>query len=117
MTAATRKILLSGLLGIVSASVITATATAYAASPQPAWVQKMSRPILHEAIGKAIGSNDYNAFSNAIKDKPGAQSITYDQFEALVTAYKLHEAGNDAKAQTLLQQAGIKAPQNQITTK
>jgi len=85
MTVATRKIILSGLLGIVSAGVLTATS--YAAQP-PVWVQKMSRPILHETIGKAIEDDDYNAFANAIKDKPGAQSITQTQFEALVSVRK-----------------------------
>ncbi len=100
MTAAKKKILLSGLLGIVSASVITATG--YAASPQPAWIQKMSKPVLHEAVGIAIKSNDYDAFAIAIKDKPGARSITHDQFAALVTAYKLHKAGSGAQAQTIL---------------
>jgi hypothetical protein len=110
MTVATRKILLSGLLGIVSATTVM-TATGYAAA-QPAWVQKMSRPILHEALAKAIETDDYNAFTSAIQGRPGAQSITYDQFDALVSAYKLHEAGRDTQAQILLQHAGITAPTN-----
>lgn len=105
MTVATRKILLSGLLGIASASVITATG--YAASLQPAWVQKMSKPVLHEALGKAIENDDYNAFATAIEGKPGAQAITEQQFDALVSAYKLHEIGKNNQAQILLQQAGI----------
>lgn len=105
MTVATRKIFLSGLLGIVSAGVISATG--YAATPTPAWVQKMSRPVLHQALGKAIGDDDYIAFAQAIKGKPGAQKITQAQFNALVSAYKQHIAGNDSEAQAQLQQAGI----------
>jgi hypothetical protein len=89
MTVATRKIILSGLLGIVSTGMIAATT--YAAQP-PQWIQSMSRPVLHEIVGKAIEDDDYNAFANAIKDTPGAQSITYDQFNALVSAYKQHVA-------------------------
>jgi lysine/ornithine N-monooxygenase len=107
MTVATRKILLSGLLGIASAGVIAATG--YAAQP-PQWVQKMSRTELHEALGKAIEADDYNAFTSAIKGKPGAQAITQQQFDALVAAHTLHEAGKDSQAQILLQHAGIAAP-------
>ncbi|HTH93076.1 MAG TPA: hypothetical protein VL576_01160 [Candidatus Paceibacterota bacterium] len=103
MTAATRKIILSGLLGIVSAGVITATG--YAATP--AWVQNMSRPLLHQAVGKAIENDDYNAFAQAIQGKPGSQEITQAQFNALVSAYTLHKAGNDSEAQAQLQYAGI----------
>lgn len=109
MTVATRKILLSGLLGIVSATSVI-TATGYAAS-QPLWVQKMSRPALHEVLAKAIEDDDYNAFTNAIKGKPGAQSIiktiTNDKFDALVAAQRLYEIGKDNQAQILLLQAGI----------
>lgn len=88
MTVATRKIVLSGLLGIVSAGVITATG--YAATQQPAWVQKMSKPLLHETLGKAIEQDDYNAFTRAIQGRPGARTITEDQFDALVMVYKQH---------------------------
>jgi hypothetical protein len=105
MTVATRKIILSGLLGIVSTGVITATG--YAATQQPVWVQKMSKPVLHEALGKAIEDDDYNAFTEAIKGKPGARAITQEQFDVLVNAHKLHEAGDDTSAQTLLQQTGL----------
>jgi hypothetical protein len=111
MTAATRKIVLSGLLGIVSTGMITATG--YAASTQPpAWVQKMSRPVLHEALAKAIEDDDYNAFTSAIQGKPGARAITKQQFDAMVAAHTLHEAGKDNQAQILLQHAGITAPVN-----
>ncbi|MDB5188499.1 MAG: hypothetical protein JWM92_97 [Candidatus Nomurabacteria bacterium] len=110
MTVATRKILLCGLLGMVYAGAITSTG--FAAEQQPAWVQKMSAPLLHETVGKAIESDDYNAFANAIKGKPGAQAITHTQFDALVHAYKLHENGSDTAAQQILQQAGIQAPHN-----
>ena len=78
MTVATRKIILCGLLGMMSAGFV---APALAAE-QPAWVQKMSAPLLHETVGKAIENDDYNAFANAIKGKPGAQAITQTQFEA-----------------------------------
>ena len=108
MTVATRKILLCGLLGMMS---VGFTTTALAAE-RPAWVQKMSAPLLHETVGKAIESDDYNAFANAIKGKPGAQAITQTQFDALVHARKLHETGNDTAAQKILQNAGITSPNN-----
>jgi len=107
MTVATRKILLSGLLGIVSAGMIAATG--YAAQ-EPLWIQGMSRPVLHEALAKAIERDDYNAFTSAIEGKPGAQEVTHDQFDALVAAYTLHVAGKDNQAQIILQHAGIAAP-------
>jgi hypothetical protein len=107
MTVATRKIILSGLLGIVSAGVISATG--YAATPTPAWVQKMSRPVLHQTVGQAIASDDYNAFIQAIQAQPGARQVTQTQFKALVSAYKQHIAGNDSEAQAQLQQAGVVA--------
>ncbi|GEM_PF-2384821 len=107
MTVATRKILLSGLLGIASAGVIAATS--YAAQP-PEWVQHMSVPVLHEVLGKTIEDDDYNAFASAIKGRPGAQAITQEQFDALVAARALHEVGKDSQAQILLQHAGITAP-------
>ncbi len=107
MTVATRKILLSGLLGIVSAGMIAATG--YAAQ-EPIWIQKMSRPVLHQALAQAIAHDDYNAFTSAIAGKPGARAVTHDQFDALVSAYTLHQAGKDTQAQILLQHAGITAP-------
>jgi hypothetical protein len=92
MKVVTRKILLSGLLGIVSATSATIAATGYAAS-EPAWVHAMSKPTLHELLAKAIEDNDYNAFLDAFKGKPGAQlakkTITNDQFAALVATHKL----------------------------
>lgn len=106
MTVATRKILLCGLLGMLYAGAITSTGFA---AEQPAWVQKMSAPLLHETVGKAIENNDYSAFASAIKGKPGAQAVTKIQFDALVHAYKLHDNGNDTAAQKILQNAGIAA--------
>src|ERR1700733_731696 len=100
MTVATRKILLCGLLGMIYAGAITSTGFA---AEQPAWVQKMSAPLLHETVGKAIEDDDYSAFASAIQGKPGAQAITQTQFEALVSAHKLHENGNDTAAQKILQ--------------
>ncbi|MES2224551.1 MAG: hypothetical protein V4478_01025 [Patescibacteria group bacterium] len=107
MTVATRKIVLSGLLGIVSAGVIATTG--YAAH-EPRWVQEMSRPALHETLATAIVTNNYDAFENAIRGKPGALSITHEQFDALVGAYELYEQGSSDQAQQLLAHAGIKAP-------
>jgi hypothetical protein len=107
MTEATRKILLSGLLAIVSAGVIATTG--YAAR-EPVWIQHMSKPALHETLATAIVSDDYNAFANAIQGKPGAKSVTHEQFDALVGAYQLHEMGKPDQAQILLEHAGIKAP-------
>lgn len=105
MTVATkRKIILSGLLGIVSAGVISATG--YAATP-PSWIQKMSKPVLHQTLGKAIEHDDYTAFAQALEGKPGARQITQTQFKALVTAYTLHKAGKDSAAQAQLQSAGL----------
>lgn len=104
MTVATRKILLCGLLGMIYAGAITTTGLA---AEQPPWVQKMSAPLLHETVGKAIEDDDYNAFANAIRGKPGAKAITQTQFDALVRARELHENGDDTAAQKILHSAGI----------
>jgi len=104
MTVAKRKIVLSALLGIVSAGVIATTG--YAAQ-EPVWIQKMSRPVLHQALAKAIESDDYNAFAGALKGRSGTQSVTQAQFDALVAVYQLHKAGKDTQAQILLHHAGI----------
>jgi hypothetical protein len=107
MTVATRKILLCGLLGVIYTGAMASTGFA---TEQPAWVQKMSAPLLHETVGKAIEDDDYNAFVNAIQGKPGAQAITHTQFDALVHAHQLHEDGDDTTAQQILHDAGIEAP-------
>ena len=99
-----RKILFSGLLGIVS---VGSVATPLFAATEPSSIHKMSRSILHEQIGKAIAANDYEAFAKAIADKAGATIITKEQFTAFVQARTLREAGNYQAAQKVLITAGI----------
>lgn len=99
-----RKILFSGLLGIVSVG--TVALPSFAAT-EPSSIHKMSRSMLHEQIGKAIAADDYEAFTAIIAKKNIGVTISRNQFEALVKARTLRLAGNYSEAQATLKAAGI----------
>lgn len=99
----TRKILLSGMLGIVSLGAIATPGFAQ----EPKEIQKMGRSILHHQIGKAIAANDYEAFTAAIAGKAGAKVVTETQFHALVESASLRKEGKYTEAQDVLRNAGF----------
>ena len=102
MTLAKRKIILSGLLGIISIGMLTTSVAA-----ENVRIERMTKSAFHENLGKAIATNDYDAFASALQGKPGAKTITQHHFDAFVQAYRLHAIGADEHAQKILTKAGL----------
>jgi hypothetical protein len=64
-----------------------------------------------EALRHALENNDFAAFHEAIKDLSQFSAIdTEVEFQAIVEAYELRQNGHYAKAQAVLESAGIERP-------
>lgn len=104
-----KNLLVKYLAGIGALGVI---ATASAAS-----TQTNSTNIEHGKfnieVRQALDKGDYQAFLVATKNKPAsAQTITEEQFRAIVQANKLISAGDVTGAKKLLDETGVKDPVN-----
>jgi hypothetical protein len=66
---------------------------------------------IHEQVHAALEVGDYQAFKEATADSPRAD-ITEDQFNTLIEAHELREAGNHEGAKALLDEAGIERPKH-----
>jgi hypothetical protein len=62
-------------------------------------------------VKEAIENNDYAAWAEAMSQHPKAEEfVTEDNFNTLVQAHDLMEAGDKEGAKALLEEAGIKRP-------
>ncbi|MBU0647615.1 hypothetical protein KJ855_00370 [Patescibacteria group bacterium] len=89
------------LIGIISIGTIAATtASVYAFNPD-----------IKDSIKEALANNDYAAWSEAIADSPRAEEMlaTIDEtnFDKLVEAHNLMEAGNKEGAKAIMEELGL----------
>ena len=63
------------------------------------------------AVKEAVQNNDYTAWAEAMSEHPkGEEFVTQENFDTLVQAHELMEAGDKEGAKALLEEAGIKRP-------
>jgi hypothetical protein len=61
-----------------------------------------------------FAAGDYDAWAEAMADKPNAEEfVTEENFDVLVQAHELREAGDMEAARELLESNGIKPPKKQ----
>lgn len=113
----TRNYLAIPVIALVLIVITTGTAFAYdgggtrAAAPnRPAFAEM--RPE-HNAIREAVTNADYEAFKTAVATLPEnvphlSEIVDKASFMKLVEVHKLHEAGNDEAARTIMEEMGFK---------
>jgi len=63
-----------------------------------------------EAVHLAVEAGDYTAFLIATADAPFAHEITQDQFNLMVAAHQLRQAGDYEGARVIMEDAGFVRP-------
>ncbi len=73
---------------------------------------KEHRQANREAVREALENNDYDAYLEVVAGSPRADLIdSTDDFEKLVEAYELREAGDKEAAREIMEELGFERPE------